>query len=209
MTLILLGEMLWRRCFDVLAVPSYLAPESFTHAVEKEEWPIAVLYELYILGILYSTVINDLYSYHREKLDDCDNVIKVWMQEEAVSSIEDANERICMILDAILQIMYEKIEKTKAQYFNSPELQSLLDYTGIVSAGWIFVHNTAAPRYLEAPYQVVLKEVGEKDIPSWLEEKNEYGWRVVRHFMEIMKSDKGRPVMDALCGFTDARNILI
>ncbi len=58
--------------------------------------------------------------------------------------------------------MYEKIEKTKAQYPNSPELQSLLDYTGFVSAGWIFVHIAAAPRYLEAPYQVVLEETEEK-----------------------------------------------
>ena len=67
-----------------------------------------------------------------------------------------------MILDAILQIMYEKIEKTKAQYPNSPELQSLLDYTGFVSAGWIFVHIAVTPRYLEAPYQVVLEEIEEK-----------------------------------------------
>ena len=57
------------------------------------------------------------------------------MQDKTVSSIEDANEKICMILDAIIQIMYEKIEKAKAQYPNSPELQSLLDYTGFVSAG--------------------------------------------------------------------------
>lgn len=201
--------MLWRRCFDVLAVPSYLAPESFTHAVEKEEWPIDVLYELYVLGILYSTVINDLYSYHREKLDDCDNVIKVWLQDKAVASIEDANGKICMILDVILQIMYERIEEAKAQYTNSPELQALLDYTGIVSAGWIFVHSKAAPRYLEAPYQVVLKEIPEKNIQNWLQNKNEFGWRVVRNFMEFMKSDKGKPVMDALCGFNDARNILV
>ncbi len=199
--------MLWRRCLDVLAVTSYLVPESFTQAIDKGEWPIAVLYELYFLGILYSTVINDLYSYHRDKLDDCDNVIKVWMQDKTVSSIEDANEKICMILDAIMQIMYQKIEKTKAQYPNSPELQSLLDYTGFVTAGWIFMHNTVAPRYYEAPYKVVLKEIEEKDIQSWLEEKNDYGWSVVRRFLEFMKSEKGKPVMDAFCGFMDARNV--
>jgi hypothetical protein len=204
---LLLGEVLWRRCLELFAVPGYLVPESFTQAIGKDEWPIAVLYELYFLGMLYGAVINDLYSYHREKLSNVDNVIKVWMQDNTVSSIEDANEKICMILDAIMQIMYEKIEKTKAQYPNSPELQSLLDYTGILSAGWIFVHNTAAPRYYEAPYQVVLKEIEEEDIQSWLEEKNDYGWSVVRRFLEFMKSEKGKPIMDAFCGFMDARNI--
>ena len=201
--------MLWRRCLDVCAVPSYLAPESFTHAIEKDEWPIGVLYELCLLGILYVATINDFHSYHRDKLSDVDTVIKVWMQDETVSSIDGAKEKICMILDAILQIMYEKIEKTKAQYPNSPELQSLLDYTGIMSAGWIFVHNTAAPRYYEAPYKVVLKEIEEKDIQSWLQQKNDYGLCVVRHFLEFMKCDKGKPIMDALCGFMDARNIII
>ena len=50
--------MLWRRCLDVLAVTSYLVPESFTQAIDKDEWPIAVLYELYFLGILYAAVIK-------------------------------------------------------------------------------------------------------------------------------------------------------
>nr|UPI41561.1 TPS1 [Erythropodium caribaeorum] len=203
------GEMLWRRCFDVLAVPSYLAPESFTAAIETGEWPIRELYELYIFGILYSTVINDLYSFHREKLNNCDNVIKVWFREESVSSIHEANEKICQILDAIMQYMYQKIEETKAKYRQSQELKALLDYTGYVTAGWIFVHNKAAPRYLESPYQITLKEIPDAEISGWLKSKTPFGWSVIDRFIDKMNSAKGKAVMDALCGFTDGNGVLM
>ena len=199
--------MLWRRCFDVLALPAYVVPEYFTRAGEAGEFPVRLLYELYMHGILYSTIINDLYSYHREKFDNCDNVIKVWLQENPATSVEDANKKICKILDAILQFMFEKMEEAKAKYPNDLELQALLDYTAYVTVGWIFVHNTAAPRYRESPYQVSLTEIQENEIPKWLKEKDEFGWDTLRQFSKKMNSGKGILIADALCGFGDGEGL--
>ena len=199
--------MLWRRCFDVITVPSYVALESFTRAGETGELPIRLLYELYMHGILYATIINDLYSYHREKFDNCDNVIKVWLQENPVTSVEDSNKNICKILDAIMQFMFEKIQEAKAKYPNDLELQALLDYIAYLTVGWIFVHNTAAPRYRESPYQVTLTEIQENEIPKWLKEKDEFGWDVLRRFSGKMNSEKGIRIIDALCGFSDGEGL--
>ena len=201
------GEMLWRRCFDALALPIYMAQELFTKMAEmEEEPPLAVLNELYLLSILYCIVINDLYSYSRDKFDDSDNVLKVWFQENKVSNMREAGSQTCQILNAIVQHMYILIERRKMEYPCAAELFESIAY---MTAGWIFIHNTVVPRYEQSPFQVVLEEVEESALPKWLIQKNEYGHAVVREFIETMKETNQKNITYSLSGLVEEKSGLV
>ncbi|CAB4036495.1 Hypothetical predicted protein, partial [Paramuricea clavata] len=106
------NEMLWRRCFDALALGVYMSTEVFSKTlVKKHVLPISEFYKFYSLSILFCVVINDLYSYERDKMDDSDSIIKVWFTQKNVTDMTTAASKVAKILNAIIQQMYLFVEE--------------------------------------------------------------------------------------------------
>lgn len=175
------NEMLWRRCFDALALGVYMSTEVFSKTLVKNHvLPISEFYKFYSLSILFCVVINDLYSYERDKMDDSDSIIKVWFTQKNVTDMTTAASKVAKILNAIIQQMYLLVEEGKAKY---PELSEWFECIASMTVGWIYIHKTVVPRYVSSPSQVTLVEIQEKMISNWLLEKDVYGQSVVREFL--------------------------
>ena len=193
------NEMLWRRCFDALALAVYMSTEVFSEILVKNHlFPISEIYKFYFLSILFCIVVNDLYSYERDKLDDTDSIVKVWYEKKAVTDMKTATSNIAKILDAIVQQMYLLIEAGKAKH---PQLSEWFESIASMTVGWVYIHKTVVPRYASSLYQVTLMEIEEKMIPNWLLEKDGYGQKVVQEFLEnLSKPWQSYPnVVDMLC----------
>ena len=193
------NEMLWRRCFDALALAVYMSTEVFSEInVKNHLFPFSEIYKFYFLSILFCIVINDLYSYERDELDDTDSIIKVWYKTKAVTDMKTATSNIAKILDAILQQMYLLIEAGRAKY---PELSEWFQRIAFMTVGWMYIHKTVVPRYVSSLYQVTPIEIEENMIPNWLLEKDGYGQKVVQEFLEnLSKPWQSYPsVVDMLC----------
>ena len=193
------NEMLWRRCFDALALAVYMSTEVFSEILVKNHlFPISEIYKFYFLSILFCIVVNDLYSHERDKLDDTDSIVKVWYEKKAVTDMKTATSNIAKILDAIVQQMYLLIEAGKAKH---PQLSEWFESIASMTVGWVYIHKTVVPRYASSLYQVTLMEIEEKMIPNWLLEKDGYGQKVVQEFLEnLSKPWQSYPnVVDMLC----------
>jgi hypothetical protein len=193
------NEMLWRRCFDALALPVYMSTEVFSDTLVKNRvLPISEFYKFYFLSILFCIVINDLYSYERDKLEDADSIIKVWYQNKTVTDIKTATSNIAKILEAIVQQMYSLVEGGKAKH---PDLTEWFERVASMTVGWIYIHNTVVPRYVSSPHQVTLIEIEKSMVANWLLEKDEYGQMVVQEFLENLTnpSERHPNVADMLC----------
>ncbi|CAB4008190.1 Hypothetical predicted protein [Paramuricea clavata] len=202
-------EMLWRRVFDGLVILFYQFGELISGATETAQQHITVVTELRMLGCLYCIVINDLYSYQRDKLASSDNMIKTWLLEKTVSSLSEATARCSQILDAIMKYMYQRVEQCMQSNPGCPQLESLLETTIYTTVGWIRSHTTVVPRYSESQLKVALVEVEERELPKWLAEKDEYGWNVVEKFVETLNDEKHKGILDALQGIADGRDQLL
>ena len=192
------NEMLWRRCFDALSLPVYMSTEVFSEILVKNHlFPISEIYKFYFLSIVFSIVINDLYSYERDKLDDSDSIIKVWYKKKAVTDMKTATSNIAKILDAVVKQLYLLIEAGKAKH---PQLSEWFESIASMTVGWVYIHKTVVPRYASSSYQVTLTEIEENMIPNWLLEKDGYGQKVVQEFLEnLFKPWQGYPdIVDTL-----------
>ncbi|CAB3999622.1 Hypothetical predicted protein [Paramuricea clavata] len=182
------NEMLWRRCFDALALGVYMSTEVFNKTLVKNHvLPISKFYKFYSLSILFCVVINDLYSYERDKMDESDSIIKVWFKRKNVTDMTTAASKVAKILNAIIQQMYLLVEEGKAQY---PELSEWFESIASMTVGWIYIHKTVVPRYVSSPSQVTVVEIQEKMISNWLLEKDVYGQSVVREFLENLNNPR-------------------
>ena len=193
------NEMLWRRCFDALALGVYMSTEVFSDILVKDHaLPISESYKLYFLSILFCVVINDLYSYERDKMDHTDSIIKVWFKQKNVTDMATATSKIAKILDTIIQEMYLLVEEGKAKY---SELSEWFERVATMTVGWIYIHQTVVPRYTSSPFQVTLVEIQEKMISNWLLEKDVYGESVIQEFLGSLTNpgQKYHNVIDLLC----------
>ena len=202
-------EMLWRRVFDGLVILFYQFGELISGTTEIAQQHIPVLTELRMLGCLYCIVINDLYSYQRDKLALSDNIIKTWLLEKSVSSLSEATARCGQILDSIMKYMYQRVEQCMQSNPRCPQLKSLLETTIYTTVGWIRSHTTVVPRYSESQLKVALFEVEEREIPKWLAKRDEYGWNVVKTFVETLNDEKHKGILNALQGIVDGRDQLL
>ena len=202
-------EMLWRRVFDGLVILFYQFGELISGTTEIAQQHIPVLTELRMLGCLHCIVINDLYSYQRDKPALSDNIIKTWLLEKSVSSLLEATARCGQILDSIMKYMYQRVEQCKQSNPSCSQLKSLLETTIYTTVGWIRSHATVVPRYCESQLKVSLVEVEEGEIPKWLAKRDEYGWNVVEKFVETLNDEKHKGILNALQGIVDGREQLL
>lgn len=202
-------EMLWRRVYDGLVILFYQFGELVLGLTKNTEKYMTVITELRLLGCLYCIVINDLYSYHRDKLVSSDNIIKTWLLGKVVSNLSEASSRCCEILDAVMQYMHERVERIRQSYPGCPELEALLETTVYTTVGWIFAHTAVVPRYSESPLKVHLVEVEESELHTWFCEKNHYGRSVIQKFLKAVNDEKHKGILDALSGFVDGRGQLL
>ena len=201
------NETLWRRIFGggPLFLLMFVEISSFSVGKVKKHMP--AITEMYVISSLCCIITNDVYSYHRETNDgltECDSVIKLWLHKKEVSSVPEAVGKITRILNAIFTYMYEKVEKIKVKYPNSPELHRLLDYIAYATTGWIFIHDQASPRYEDSPWRLSLSDVEENELEGWLIKKDVYGWYVVQQYLE-MPNTKAKTFIDALRGVITVR----
>nr|7S5L_A Chain A, Cembrene A synthase [Eleutherobia rubra] len=187
------GAMLWRRCFDALAIAVYMLTEVFSKTLVKNHTlPVSEFYKFYLLSILFCVVINDLHSYERDKLDDTDSVVKVWFKEGSVANMEAATSKVSKILDAIIQQMYLFVEEGKARH---PELSEWFERIAYMTVGWIYIHKTVVPRYVSSPFQIEVVEIHENMISNWLLKKDAYGQRVVQQFLKNLNDPQKKNIM--------------
>lgn len=203
------NEMLWRRIFDGLVILFYEFGELVSGVTKYVQEHVAVVTELRILGCLYCIVINDLYSYHRDKLSLSDSIIKTWLAQNTVSDLSEATTKCCQILDVVMKYILERVEECKLRFPDCPEFLALLESTVYTTVGWVFSHKIIVPRYTESALQVAIVELEKEEIPVWLAEKDEYGFNVVKHIVEAMNNKGNKGIMDALSGFVEGRGQLI
>ena len=195
------NKTIWRRIFNAgaLAFIPYVEISSFSLGKVKEHIP--TISEMYVVSSLVCTLVNDLYSYHREtseaQLFDCDSVIKKWFSNKEVSSMPEAVERVTRILNATMQYMFEKVRHVKLDYPNSPEVHVLYEYIAYTAVGWMFIHDKSCDRYKDSPWKLSLTDVEDDEVQEWLACKDSYGFKVLNQFLE-KSNPKAQRIIDAL-----------
>ena len=200
---------IWRRLFNAapLSYEMYVEISSFSLGKVKEHIPTIV--EMSVVSSLVSIFINDLYSYQREvQLPDCDNLMIQWLNDKVISSMPEAVEKVTRILNASMQYMFEKVERVKLDYPNSPEAHVLYEYLAYTAVGWIYLHEKTNGRYKDSPWRISLTDVEDDKVQEWLACKDSYGFEIINQFL-AKSNQTSKRIIDALGGNQLIRSALI
>ena len=202
-------DKIWRRLFNARALSYQLYVEISSFSLGKVKEHIPTISEMHVVSSLVCVFINDLYSYHREvQLPDCDNVMKLWLNDKEISSMPEAVERVTRILNATMQYFFEKVQHVKLDYPNSPEAHLLYEYLAHTAVGWIYLHEKSNDRYKDSPWRISLTDVEDDEVQEWLECRDSYGFEILNQFLEKSNPTSNR-IIDALGGNKLIRGALI
>ena len=158
-----------RNCLEACIVrcsPSLATlPRGIVWGVRKTLWRKSLINELYNLSGYYCMDLNDVYSHEREKRRGitAGNTVRTMSKSEECSSNTDAALKAIRIINASVKMMYQMIESGKQGDPDNKEFHELLDYIGMATAGWYFLHEHS-PRYEETQWRVTLVDVEEEEL---------------------------------------------
>ena len=90
-------------------------------------------------------VVNDIYSYKKELALDtriC-NIVRTIIVSKKASAESEAVQKCVEILNWVVRVVYQRIEKAKQENPDDQDLWKLLDNIGMATVGWYFFSNTA------------------------------------------------------------------
>ena len=142
------SEDIWTRLLASGVMVFLPIQEIVAGSVIKSTEHVSLFNELYFLVSVFSVVVNDIYSYTKEMRLDviiC-NIVQTIAGGKEASTEYDAVIKCVEILNAVVKIMYQKIEKAKQKNPANQDLWKLLDNIGMNTVGWYYF-NHYSPHY--------------------------------------------------------------
>ena len=158
----------WTRLLAAAAMIWVFPLEITSGVLGKTTQHLPLLNELYFNATFFAMVVNDIYSYKREMSLDasiCNIVQTIIVAKEAVGEYE-AVQKCVEILNAVVKVSYQKIEKAKRENLHDQNLWKLLDNIGMATAGWYFLQHFS-PRYDDSPWRLSVVAVEDAELQEW------------------------------------------
>ena len=158
----------WTRLLAAAAMIWVFPLEITSGVLGKTTQHLPLLNELYFNATFFAMVVNDIYSYKREMSLDasiCNIVQTIIVAKEAVGEYE-AVQKCVEILNAVVKVSYQKIEKAKRENPHDQKLWKLLDNIGMAIAGWYFLQHFS-PRYDDSPWRLSVVAVEDAELQEW------------------------------------------
>ena len=193
------SEDIWTRLLSSAIIIYLPINEIAAWSVIKNTEHVSLLNELYFLESLWCMVVNDIYSYNREmKLDvSVCNMVQTISGSKEASAESDAVMKCVEILNAVVKIMYQKIEKAKQKNPANQDLCKLLDDIGIATVGWYYWH-IHCPRFDDSRWRLFIVEVENDELEEWRKGNDEE--RQLQEVLPILLncSPKAKKISDAI-----------
>jgi hypothetical protein len=159
---------------------------------------MSFIHELYSFTSIFCLIVNDIYSYEREKIigNRVMNTVRDKHQAKECSDDLEAFQKSLKIVNAIIKLMYRKIENAKQESPDNAEYHKLLDNIGKGTVGMFFFHDKCT-RYNETEWRLTLVEVDEMDLEEWRKSKVVEEFDTVQHFLQD-DSPKARRMDEAI-----------
>jgi hypothetical protein len=88
------------------------------------------------------------------------------------SGQDEAVQKCVEILNAVVKVSYQKIEKAKRENPSDQDLWKLLDNIGMATAGWYFLQHFS-PRYDDSPWRLSVASVESAELQEWRQSTDE------------------------------------
>ena len=150
----LYSENVWTRVLASGVMPWLIPQEVISGNLVNATKHLTLLTELYFLETFFCMVVNDIYSYKREMTINARicNMVKTFAVGKECEDSE-AVQKCIEILNAVVKIMYHKIENAKQENPEDQNLWRLLDNIGLSTAGWYYFHHYS-PRYDDSRWRL-------------------------------------------------------
>ena len=162
------ADDVWKRSLSSAAMIWMIAQEITSEVIGKTTVHAPLLNELYFLGTFYSMVVNDIYSYKREMLLDATvcNLFQTFTVSKVVPGESEAAQKCVDILNEVVKVMYQKVEKVKQENAGDQDLCKLFDNIGMATVGWYYFHHHS-PRYDDSIWRLSIVPVEDDELKEW------------------------------------------
>jgi hypothetical protein len=171
----LYSENVWTRLLASGVLIWLIPQEVMSGVLVKNTEHLILLTELYFLESFFCMVVNDIYSYKREmglNVTIC-NIVQTIIISKDASGETEAVQKCIEIINAVVKIMYQKIEKTKQENPDNQHLWKLLDDIGLATAGWYHFHHYSS-RYDDSPWRLSAVDVEGSELEEWRQYPDEH-----------------------------------
>jgi hypothetical protein len=192
------SDDVWTRSLSSAAMIWMIAQEITSEVIGKTTDHVPLLNELYFLGTFYSMVVNDIYSYKREMLleNSVCNLVQTFTVGKVVPGESEAVQQCVKILNEVVKVMYQKIEKVKLERPDDQDLWKLLDNIGMATAGWYYFHHYS-PRYDDSLWRLPIVAVQDDELEKWRQSTDKNPMEEVKDLL-INWSEKAKKISDAI-----------
>jgi hypothetical protein len=158
----------WTRLLAAGAMIWVFSLEIMSGVLGKTTKHLPLLNELYFNATFFAMVVNDIYSYKREMSLDASicNLVQTIIVGKEASGQDEAVQKCVEILNAVVKVSYQKIEKAKRENPGDQDLWKLLDNIGMATAGWYFLQHFS-PRYDDSPWRLSVAAVESAELQEW------------------------------------------
>ena len=170
----LYSEDVWTRVLASGVMPCLIAQDVISGDLVNTSKHLSLVTELYFLDTFFCMVVNDMYSYRRERKSNLtiSNMVETIIVERDCEESE-AVQKCIELVNAVVKIMYQKIEHAKQENPEDQNLWRLLDNIGLSTAGWYYFHEYS-PRYdVDAFWRLSTVGVEDGELEEWRQATDE------------------------------------
>ena len=164
----LYSEDVWTRVLASGVMPWLIPQDVISGDLVNTSKHLSLLTELYFLETFFCMVVNDMYSYRREMKSNLtiSNMVETIIVEQDCEESE-AVQKCIELVNAVVKIMYQKIEHAKQENPEDQHLWRMLDNIGLSTTGWYYFHEYSPQYDVDAFWRLSAVGVEDGELEEW------------------------------------------